>query len=112
MVRAGTASGLDRLEVTPYSGIATLVVVSAGVCSASYTMAQTAAAPHRTGRREARSEPRAGADARLRMPSDAANQALFLGAHYGGDISGAVIPCDGGGAIDSVKASLEGSGGG
>jgi NAD(P)-dependent dehydrogenase (short-subunit alcohol dehydrogenase family) len=47
---------------------------------------------------------------RFGKPSDVANLALFLGSHYSGYISGAVIPCDGGGAIDSVKASLEGAG--
>lgn len=42
--------------------------------------------------------------------SDIANLALFLGSDYAGYISGAVIPCDGGGAIESVKPALEAAG--
>jgi NAD(P)-dependent dehydrogenase (short-subunit alcohol dehydrogenase family) len=42
--------------------------------------------------------------------TDIANLAMFLGSSYAGYISGAVIPCDGGGAIDSVKRSLESAG--
>ena len=41
---------------------------------------------------------------------DIANLALFLASPYGAYISGAVIPCDGGGAIDSVKRALETAG--
>lgn len=41
---------------------------------------------------------------------DIANLALFLGSPYSGYISGAVIPCDGGGAIESVKPALENAG--
>lgn len=44
---------------------------------------------------------------RLGSESDIANLALFLASPYGSFISGAVIPCDGGGAIDSVKKALE-----
>ncbi|MFV8599157.1 SDR family oxidoreductase [Ralstonia pseudosolanacearum] len=38
---------------------------------------------------------------------DIANLALFLASPYAGYISGALIPCDGGGALESVKPSLE-----
>jgi NAD(P)-dependent dehydrogenase (short-subunit alcohol dehydrogenase family) len=38
---------------------------------------------------------------------DIANLALFLASPYAGYISGAVIPCDGGGALESVKPALE-----
>jgi len=41
---------------------------------------------------------------------DIANLALFLGSPYAGYISGAVIPCDGGGALESVKPALEAAG--
>lgn len=41
---------------------------------------------------------------------DIANLALFLASPYGGYISGALIPCDGGGAIESVKPPLEAAG--
>lgn len=41
---------------------------------------------------------------------DIANLALFLSSPYSGYISGALIPCDGGGAIESVKPSLENAG--
>lgn len=41
---------------------------------------------------------------------DIANLALFLASPYAGYISGAVIPCDGGGALDSVKPTLERAG--
>ena len=41
---------------------------------------------------------------------DIANLALFLGAPHAGYISGAVIPCDGGGALESVKPTLEAAG--
>lgn len=38
---------------------------------------------------------------------DIANLALFLASPYASYISGALIPCDGGGAIESVKPALE-----
>jgi NAD(P)-dependent dehydrogenase (short-subunit alcohol dehydrogenase family) len=41
---------------------------------------------------------------------DIAHLALFLASPYAGYISGAVIACDGGGAIDSVKPALEAAG--
>lgn len=41
---------------------------------------------------------------------DIANLALFLGSPYAAYISGAVIPCDGGGALESVKPALEAAG--
>jgi NAD(P)-dependent dehydrogenase (short-subunit alcohol dehydrogenase family) len=41
---------------------------------------------------------------------DIANLALFLASPYGSYISGALIPCDGGGAIESVKPQLEAAG--
>lgn len=41
---------------------------------------------------------------------DIANLALFLSSPYGAYISGAVIPCDGGGALESVKPALEAAG--
>ncbi len=41
---------------------------------------------------------------------DIANLALFLASHYAGYISGALIPCDGGGALESVKPPLEAAG--
>lgn len=41
---------------------------------------------------------------------DIANLALFLGSPFAGYISGAVIPCDGGGALESVKPALEAAG--
>lgn len=41
---------------------------------------------------------------------DIANLALFLGSPHAGYISGAVIPCDGGGALESVKPTLEAAG--
>jgi NAD(P)-dependent dehydrogenase (short-subunit alcohol dehydrogenase family) len=47
---------------------------------------------------------------RFGTPADIANLAMFLGSSYSGYISGAVIACDGGGAIDSVKRSLESAG--
>jgi NAD(P)-dependent dehydrogenase (short-subunit alcohol dehydrogenase family) len=47
---------------------------------------------------------------RLGTLDDIANLALFLASPYGGYISGAVIPCDGGGALESVKPVLEATG--
>ncbi len=44
---------------------------------------------------------------RFGTTDDIANLALFLASPYASYISGAVIPCDGGGAIDSVKPALE-----
>jgi NAD(P)-dependent dehydrogenase (short-subunit alcohol dehydrogenase family) len=41
---------------------------------------------------------------------DIANLALFLGSPFAGYISGAAIPCDGGGALESVKPALEAAG--
>ena len=41
---------------------------------------------------------------------DIANLALFLASPYSAYISGAVIPCDGGGAFDSVRPALEAAG--
>ncbi|HJV88423.1 MAG TPA: SDR family oxidoreductase [Noviherbaspirillum sp.] len=41
---------------------------------------------------------------------DIANLALFLGSPYAAYISGALIPCDGGGALESVKPPLEAAG--
>ena len=47
---------------------------------------------------------------RFGTPEDIANLAMFLGSSYASYISGAVIACDGGGAIDSVKPTLEAAG--
>lgn len=47
---------------------------------------------------------------RLGTLDDIANLALFLASPYGSYISGAVIPCDGGGALESVKPVLEATG--
>lgn len=47
---------------------------------------------------------------RLGTLDDIANLALFLASPYASYISGAVIPCDGGGAIDSVRPALEAAG--
>lgn len=47
---------------------------------------------------------------RLGTLDDIANLALFLASPYASYISGAVIPCDGGGALDSVKPALEAAG--
>jgi NAD(P)-dependent dehydrogenase (short-subunit alcohol dehydrogenase family) len=41
---------------------------------------------------------------------DIANLALFLASPYAAYVSGALIPCDGGGAIESVKPALEKAG--
>lgn len=47
---------------------------------------------------------------RIGTLDDIANLALFLGSPYAGYISGALIPCDGGGALESVKPLLEAAG--
>ncbi|MBT2326681.1 SDR family oxidoreductase [Variovorax paradoxus] len=47
---------------------------------------------------------------RLGTLDDIANLALFLASPYGSYISGTVIPCDGGGALESVKPVLEATG--
>ena len=47
---------------------------------------------------------------RLGTLDDIANLALFLASPYASYISGAVIPCDGGGAHDSVRPTLEAAG--
>jgi NAD(P)-dependent dehydrogenase (short-subunit alcohol dehydrogenase family) len=47
---------------------------------------------------------------RLGSVTDIANLALFLASPHAGYVSGAVIPCDGGGAFDSVKPTLEAAG--
>ncbi|RQR30142.1 MULTISPECIES: SDR family oxidoreductase [unclassified Burkholderia] len=47
---------------------------------------------------------------RLGEADDIANLALFLASPFASYISGAVIPCDGGGALDSVKPMLEAAG--
>ncbi|RZI78412.1 MAG: SDR family oxidoreductase [Variovorax sp.] len=41
---------------------------------------------------------------------DIANLALFLASPYAAYISGTVIPCDGGGALESVKPAIEAAG--
>lgn len=41
---------------------------------------------------------------------DIANLALFLASPYASYVSGALIPCDGGGALESVKPALEAAG--
>ncbi|RJG00678.1 SDR family oxidoreductase [Noviherbaspirillum sedimenti] len=41
---------------------------------------------------------------------DIANLALFLASPYASFVSGALIPCDGGGALESVKPALEAAG--
>ncbi len=47
---------------------------------------------------------------RFGQPHDIANLALFLASPFADYISGALIPCDGGGAAESVKSSLEAAG--
>ena len=41
---------------------------------------------------------------------DIANLTLFLASDHAGFISDAVVPCDGGGALESVKPALEAAG--
>lgn len=60
-------------------------------------------------------EERASAEAAVPLKrfgtlDDIANLALFLASPYAGYISGALIPCDGGGALESVKPQLEAAG--
>ena len=47
---------------------------------------------------------------RLGTLDDVANLALFLASPYASYISGALIPCDGAGALDSVKPGIEAAG--
>ncbi len=47
---------------------------------------------------------------RLGTLDDISNLALFLSSPWAGYISGAVVPCDGGGAIDSVRPAVEAAG--
>lgn len=47
---------------------------------------------------------------RLGTIDDIANLALFLASPFANYISGALIPCDGGGAMESVKPGLEAAG--
>lgn len=47
---------------------------------------------------------------RFGQPEDIANLALFLASPFADYISGALIPCDGGGAMESVKSTLEAAG--
>jgi NAD(P)-dependent dehydrogenase (short-subunit alcohol dehydrogenase family) len=47
---------------------------------------------------------------RLGTKDDIAWLAMFLGSQYATYISGCVIPCDGGGALDSVKSMIEAAG--
>lgn len=44
---------------------------------------------------------------RLGAPEDIANLAMFLSSQQASYISGAIVPCDGGGAIESVKPGIE-----
>ena len=61
-------------------------------------------------------EARAFAEARVPLGrlgtlDDIGNLALFLASRYASYISGAIVPCDGGGSFDSVKPALEAAGG-
>ncbi|VWB25324.1 SDR family oxidoreductase [Burkholderia lata] len=47
---------------------------------------------------------------RLGTADDIANLAMFLGSTAASYISGAIVPCDGGGAIDSIKPMIETAG--
>lgn len=47
---------------------------------------------------------------RFGSTADIANLALFLGSDFASYLSGAVIPCDGGGALESVKPAIEEAG--
>ena len=60
-------------------------------------------------------EERAYAEASVPMQrfgtlDDIANLALFLASPYASYISGAIVPCDGGGSFESVKPALEAAG--
>jgi len=60
-------------------------------------------------------EERASAEAsvplrRLGTLDDIGNLALFLASPYASYISGAIVPCDGGGSFESVKPALEAAG--
>jgi len=60
-------------------------------------------------------EARAFAEARVPLGrlgtlDDIGNLALFLASRYASYISGAIVPCDGGGSFDSVKPALEAAG--
>ena len=47
---------------------------------------------------------------RLGTLDDIAHLAMFLASPYASYISGALIPCDGGGAVESVKPMIEAAG--
>jgi NAD(P)-dependent dehydrogenase (short-subunit alcohol dehydrogenase family) len=47
---------------------------------------------------------------RFGRTEDIAELALFLGSEHASYISGAIIPCDGGGSLESVKPALEAAG--
>ena len=47
---------------------------------------------------------------RMGETGDIANLALFLASPYASFVSGAVVPCDGGGATDSIQAAIEAAG--
>ena len=47
---------------------------------------------------------------RLGTVEDIAHLAMFLGSPFASYISGALIPCDGGGAVESVKPMIEAAG--
>ena len=47
---------------------------------------------------------------RLGSRDDIAHLAMFLASPYASYISGALIPCDGGGAVESVKPMIEAAG--
>lgn len=47
---------------------------------------------------------------RMGTLDDIASLALFLASPYAGFLSGAIVPCDGGGALESVKPALEAAG--
>ena len=68
-------------------------------------------------RRLLAADPQQEASAREHVPikrfgtlADIANLALFLSSDFASYISGAIIACDGGGAIESVKPALEAAG--
>jgi NAD(P)-dependent dehydrogenase (short-subunit alcohol dehydrogenase family) len=46
---------------------------------------------------------------RLGRPDDIGRLAMFLGSEAASFVSGAIIPCDGGGAIESVKPMIDGA---